>query len=75
MVPYWLMVMYSRDADIVWIPKKEQLNPPQLNFDAASSLVIYGDLTKKKVGRLTSLYGIETVAKREKRVHADASHC
>ena len=33
---------------------------------------MYGDLTKKKVGRPSSLDGIETVAKRRKLVHAAA---
>ena len=48
MVQCWLL--YRRDADSVGIQKKEQLNLRQFKFDAATCLVMYGDLTKKKVG-------------------------
>ena len=70
MLQCWLL--YRRDADSVGIQKKEQLNLRQFKFDAATCLVMYGDLTKKKVGRPSSLDGIETVAKRRKLVHAVA---
>ena len=70
MVQCWLL--YRRDADSVGIQKKEQLNLRQFKFDAATCLVMNGDLTKKKVGRPSSLDGIETVAKRRKLVHAAA---
>ena len=70
MVQCWLL--YRRDADSVGIQKKEQLKPRQFKFDAATCLVVYGDLTKKKVGRPSSLDGIETVAKRKKLVHVAA---
>ena len=70
MVQCWLL--YRRDADSVGIQKKEQLKPQQFKFDAATCLVMYGDLTKKKVGRPSILDGIETVAKRKKLVHVAA---
>ena len=60
MVQCWLL--YRRDADSVGIQQKEQFILRQ--FDAATGLVMYGDLTKKKVGRPSSLDGIETIAKR-----------
>ena len=56
MVQCWLL--YRRDADSVCIQKKEQLNLRLLKCGAATCLVMYGDLTKKKVGRPSSLDGI-----------------
>ena len=70
MVQCWLL--YRRDVDSVCIQKKEQLNLRQFKFDAATCLVMYGELTEKKVGRPSSLEGIERVAKRRKLVHAAA---
>ena len=70
MVQCWLL--YRRAVDIVGIQKKEQLNLRQFKFDAATYLVMYGDLTKKKVGRPSTLDGIETLSKRRKLVHAAA---
>ena len=66
----WLL--YRRDADSAGIQKKEQFNLRQFRFDAATCLVMYDDLTKKKVGRPSSLDDIETVAKRRKLVRAAA---
>ena len=62
MVQCWLL--YRRDAESVGNQKKEQLNLRQFKCDGGTCLVMFADLTKKKVGRPSSLDGIETVVQR-----------